>query len=61
MAAYRDPLWAIATLDLGRQELELEGRRTEWVGPDPWARGETTDRPREDLHPWISDRRLPIG
>lgn len=61
VAAYRDPLWAIVTLDFDRGELLLEGRRTEWVGPDPWARGETTKRPREDLHPWISDRRLKMS
>lgn len=60
VAAYRDPLWAIVTLDLGRGELTLEGRRSEWIGPDPWARGETTHRPREFLHPWISDRRLEL-
>ena len=61
VAAYRDPLWALVTVDLDRGELVLEGRRTEWVGPDPWARGETTPRPREDLHPWISDRRLKLS
>lgn len=60
VAAYRDPLWAVVTLDFDQGELVLEGRRTEWVGPDPWARGETTERPRENLHPWISDRRLRI-
>jgi 3',5'-cyclic AMP phosphodiesterase CpdA len=48
-------------LDFERGELVIEGRRTEWVGPDPWVRGETTDRPREHLHPWISDRRLKLG
>lgn len=61
VAAYRDPLWAVVTVDFDRGELVLEGRRTEWVGPDPWARGETTERPRENLHPWVSDRRLRLG
>lgn len=61
VAAYRDPLWAIVTLDFDRDEMIIEGRRSEWVGPDPWARGETTDRPREHLHPWISDRRLKLS
>jgi 3',5'-cyclic AMP phosphodiesterase CpdA len=42
------------------RELVVEGRRTEWVGPDPWERGEITDRPHEHLHPWISDRRLKV-
>ena len=44
-----------------RGELVIEGKRTKWVGPDPWTRGETTDRPHEYLHPWISDRRLKLG
>lgn len=61
VAAYRAPLWAVVTLDFDRGELVIEGRRTEWVGPDPWSRGEVTDRPREHLHPWISDRRLRLG
>jgi 3',5'-cyclic-AMP phosphodiesterase len=60
VAAYRDPIWAVVTLDLDRGELVLEGRRTEWVGPDPWTRGETTTRPREYLHPWISDRQIDL-
>jgi hypothetical protein len=60
VAPYRDPLWAVVTLDLDRGELVIEGRRSEWLGPDPWARGETTDRPKESLHPWISDHRVPM-
>jgi hypothetical protein len=60
VAAYRDPLWSVVTLDFDRGELVLEGRRSEWVGPDPWTRGETTDRPREQLHPWISDRQFKL-
>lgn len=57
VAAYRDPLWALVMFDFERGELVVEGRRTEWVGPDPWQRGETTQRPRDHLHPVISDRR----
>lgn len=60
VAAYRDPLWALVALDLDKGELVLEGKRTEWVGPDPWTRGETTDRPRDYIHPWISDRRFSL-
>lgn len=58
VAAYRDPLWALVTLDLDRAELVVKGRRTQWVGPDPWARGEQVPWPREQLHPAISNRRL---
>lgn len=61
VAAYRGPLWAVVTVDFDRGELVLEGRRTEWVGPDPWTRGETTERAHEGIHPWISDRRLKLG
>lgn len=60
VAAYRDPIWSLVTVDLDRGELVLQGRKTEWVGPDPWARGETTPRAREHIHPWISDRHLNV-
>lgn len=60
VAPYRDPLWAVVTLDLDRSELVIEGKRTEWLGPDPWTRGETTERPREFLHPWVSSQRLSL-
>lgn len=58
VAAYRDPLWSVVTVDLDGGELLVEGKRSEWVGPDPWSRGETTGRARDEIHPWISDRRL---
>jgi len=57
VAAYREPLWALVTLDLDRGELAIKGRRTQWVGPDPWARGEQAPWPREQLHPAVSTRR----
>jgi 3',5'-cyclic AMP phosphodiesterase CpdA len=57
VAAYRDPLWAVVTLDLARGEMTIEGRRSEWVGPDPWQRG-ASDKvcPRDRVRPAISDR-----
>lgn len=55
VAPYRDPLWAVVTLDLDRHELVIEGKQSEWIGPDPWSRGETTDRPKENLRPSISN------
>ena len=58
VAPYRDPLWAVVTLDLDRGELAIERKRSDWIGPDPWARGETTDRPREPLHPWVSSHQV---
>ena len=61
VAAYRDPLWALATLDLDRGELVLEGRRSEWVGPDPWERGAPEAQyPRDKNRPAISDRQLAL-
>jgi Icc protein len=60
VAPYRDPLWAVVTLDLDRAELLIEGRESAWIGPDPWERGETTDRPREYLRPGISGRRVGV-
>ena len=59
VAAYREPLWALATLDFERGTLELEGRHSEWVGPDPWARGAPEAAyPRDRVQPRISDRRF---
>ncbi|MCD6338205.1 MAG: metallophosphoesterase [Verrucomicrobia bacterium] len=60
VAAYRDPLWATATFDFERREFLLEGRRSSWVGPNPWERGEKTSWTKAELHPWISDRRAPL-
>jgi 3',5'-cyclic AMP phosphodiesterase CpdA len=62
VAAYRDPLWAVVTLDLARGELSIEGRRSEWVGPDPWHRGETDkSKPRDCVHPYLSDRKVKLA
>ncbi len=59
VAAYREPLWAVVTLDFERGEMVLEGRRSEWVGPDPWQRSAPEDHyPRDKNRPAISDRRL---
>lgn len=49
------------TVDLHRGVLAIQGRRTEWVGPDPWelgARSEECD-PRT-VGPRISDWRIPL-
>jgi predicted phosphodiesterase len=60
VAAYRDPLWAVVTVTEGGSELVVTGRSSEWVGPDPWERGETARWPREELHPGIGDRRFEL-
>ena len=56
VAPYRDPLWAMVTLDLDVGTLAIQGRASEWVGPDPWERGAPEkDYPRETNRPAISD------
>jgi len=61
VAPYRDPLWALVTLDLEVGTLTIEGRASEWVGPDPWQRGAPEkDYPREKNRPAISDWTGPI-
>jgi hypothetical protein len=61
VAAYRDPLWALVTVDPQKQVLTITGRRTEWIGPDPWSRGETAPWPREELQPAISNHSWESG
>jgi hypothetical protein len=59
VAAYREPLWALVTLDFERGTMVVEGKRSEWIGPDPWQRGATEkDFSHENTRPAISDRRL---
>lgn len=61
VAPYRDPLWALVTLDLDAGTLSIEGRASEWVGPDPWTRGAPEkDYPRDTSRPAISDWSGPI-
>jgi len=56
VAPYRDPLWAVVTLDKSAGTLSVKGRRTEWVGPDPWERkAPDKDYPRDITRPAISD------
>jgi len=61
VAPYRDPLWALVTLDLDAGTVDVQGRATEWVGPDPWERGAPEDRyPRAKTRPAISNWQGPI-
>lgn len=61
VAPYRDPLWAVVTLDHDTGTLDIRGRTSEWVGPDPWERGAPeSDYPRETHRPAITDWRGPI-
>lgn len=40
---YRDPLWALVSFDCEAGRITIEGRKTDWVGPDPWAIGVPAD------------------
>ena len=56
VAPYRDPLWAVVTIDLAAATMTIQGRASEWVGPDPWARGaDEKDYPRDIQRPAISN------
>jgi predicted phosphodiesterase len=61
VAPYRDPLWALVTLDLDAGTLAIQGRASDWVGGDPWQRGAPEkDYPRDKNRPAISDWTGPI-
>lgn len=56
VAPYRDPLWAMVTLNLDAGTVSVEGQASEWVGPDPWERGAPEERyPRDSNRPAISN------
>lgn len=61
VAPYRDPLWALVTLDLDAGTLAIEGRASAWVGPDPWERGAPEKHyPRDKNRPAISNWNGPL-
>lgn len=58
---YRDPLWALVSFDCEAGRITIQGRETEWVGPDPWAIGVPADgysRNRALCRPGIASRVL---
>lgn len=57
-APYRDPVWAVLTVDLAGGVIEVRGRQSEWVGDDPWTRGASGSRKK--IRPAVSDRRVEI-
>jgi Icc protein len=62
VAAYKDALWALVTLDRSSGQIRLEGRESVWMGPDPWSRGASEQRcVRSECRPGISDRTLQIA
>lgn len=58
---YAEPLWALVTFDVEAGRIEVAGRETTWVGPDPWEVGLAEDayqRSREFCRPAITGRVL---
>lgn len=58
---YAEPLWALVTFDVEAARIEIAGRETTWVGPDPWQVGLAEDayqRSRELCRPAITGRLL---
>jgi predicted phosphodiesterase len=58
---YAEPLWALVTFDVAAGRIEIAGRETTWVGPDPWQLGLAADayqRSREFCRPAITSRGL---
>lgn len=59
VAAYQTPLWAIATIDVDHRTVSIEGRQSQWQGPDIWQRGvPESEYPRDKNRPAISDQKL---
>jgi len=58
---YKDPIYAIATMDTHRGFLSIEGKRSEFVGPPPWELGKTREAwEAQSLTPDVSDWKMPI-
>lgn len=59
---YADPLWAIVEIDLQSGAIDIAGKSSDWVGPDPWELdlpAEEYGRNRELCRPAITSRRFP--
>lgn len=62
VAAYKDPLWALVTLDRAAGRLTVEGRSSAWIGPDPWNRGASEQMcVRAECRPSISTREVRVA
>ncbi len=58
---YRDPLWALVTVDGKSGWLTVEGRASDWVGPSPWEVGLTRETMSPEITlPAIRNRQLRI-
>ena len=60
-APYKDPLYAVVTLDRKRGYLQIEGVKSEFVGPSPWELGASREKlDAATLTPNLSDWKMPI-
>ena len=58
---YKDPLYALVTIDTDRGFLKIEGTQTEFVGPPPWEIGKSRrEWDANTLAPTISDWKIPV-
>ncbi len=58
---YKDPIYAIVTIDHAQGYLRIEGKRSTFVGPAPWEIGRDRDHwDAATLKPGISDWKMPI-
>lgn len=58
---YRDPLFALVTIDHARGAMSIEGRKSSFVGPPPWELGKDREAwEANTLTPHVSDWKLPI-
>ncbi|MFG0253286.1 MAG: metallophosphoesterase family protein [Phycisphaerales bacterium JB038] len=55
---YREPLWAIVSLDLEQRLIQIEGRSTAWVGPSPVACGADHENEYWGWRPTYSQPRI---
>ena len=55
---YRDPIFATIEIST-RGSIKITGRKSSWVGPDPWELGYPEEkRDRSVTVPWITSRKL---
>ncbi len=58
-APYKDPLWALVEINVARGRLVVTGKKTAWIGPDPWKLGAGERMLRDKaVDPQTSDRSL---
>ena len=58
---YKDPIYAVVTLDPTRGFLQIEGRKSEFVGPAPWDIGGTKESwDAKSLTAEVSGWKMPV-